>query len=173
MAGSGREYGGYRTAMGYGESPNGRHRTPSAEGGYSGGMQELGGRSYGGHGSTGDYGYGARGHYGESQFGGGDAHQSPEEYWAQNFGWMRPPERAFRRGPKGYRRSDQRLLEDLCETIASAGHLDASEVTVDVQDGRVRLEGTVPARCMKHAIEDLADTCPGVQEIDNRIRVRA
>jgi osmotically-inducible protein OsmY len=105
---------------------------------------------------------------------GGYPKQSAAEYWAPNFGWMRPgPARTFHRGPKGYRRSDQRLLEDICETIASAGHIDASDVTVDVQDGRVSLEGTVPARYMKHAIEDLADTCPGVQDIGNRVRVRA
>jgi osmotically-inducible protein OsmY len=36
----------------------------------------------------------------------------------------------------------------------------------------VVLEGTVPERRMKHAIEDLADACPGIQDIENRIRVR-
>lgn len=36
---------------------------------------------------------------------------------------------------------------------------------------RVVLEGTVPSRHMKHAIEDLVDACPGVQDIDNRVRV--
>jgi osmotically-inducible protein OsmY len=35
----------------------------------------------------------------------------------------------------------------------------------------VVLEGTVPDRYMKHAIEDLADAAPGVQDDDNRIRV--
>jgi len=34
------------------------------------------------------------------------------------------------------------------------------------------LDGTVPERRMKHAIEDLVDACPGVQDIDNRIRVK-
>jgi hypothetical protein len=54
-----------------------------------------------------------------------------------------------------------------------AAHIDSSEVTVNVVGGKVTLEGTVPDRYMKHSIEDLADQCPGVQDIDNRIRVDA
>jgi hypothetical protein len=52
-----------------------------------------------------------------------------------------------------------------------AVHIDSSEVTVDVGDAKVVLEGVVPDRRMKHAIEDLVDACPGVQDIDNRVRV--
>jgi osmotically-inducible protein OsmY len=37
----------------------------------------------------------------------------------------------------------------------------------------VVLEGTVPDRYMKHAIEDLADAAPGAEDVDNRIRVVA
>jgi osmotically-inducible protein OsmY len=35
----------------------------------------------------------------------------------------------------------------------------------------VSLEGTVPYRYMKHAVEDAADECWGVKDVDNRIRV--
>jgi hypothetical protein len=76
-----------------------------------------------------------------------------------------------RRGPKGYRRSDERIREDLCEALISATHLDASEVSVDVSEGQVRLEGTVPERRMKHTIEDIAAGVPGVLDVENRIRV--
>ena len=47
-----------------------------------------------------------------------------------------------------------------------------SDVTVQVQDGRVELDGTVPARWMKHGIEDLADGCMCVRDVENRVRVR-
>jgi hypothetical protein len=50
-------------------------------------------------------------------------------------------------------------------------HIDSSEVTVEVRDAKVVLEGVVPDRRMKHAIEDLVDACPGVQDIDSRVRV--
>jgi hypothetical protein len=49
--------------------------------------------------------------------------------------------------------------------------IDSSEVTVDVQGAKVILQGTVPSRHMKHAIEDLVDACPGVQDIENKVRV--
>ncbi|WP_260435765.1 BON domain-containing protein [Burkholderia seminalis] len=77
-----------------------------------------------------------------------------------------------RRGPKGYTRSDERIREDVCERLAHALDIDVSDVTVQVQDGCVILDGTVPARWMKHDIEDLADGCMSVRDVDNRVRVR-
>jgi hypothetical protein len=75
------------------------------------------------------------------------------------------------RGPKGYIRPDERLREEISEQLMSARHIDSSEVTVEVRQGKVILAGTVPERWMKHAIEDTADGCPGVQDIENNIRV--
>ncbi|WP_233622795.1 BON domain-containing protein [Burkholderia seminalis] len=77
-----------------------------------------------------------------------------------------------RRGPKGYTRSDERIREDVCERLAHALDIDVSDVTVLVNDGCVQLDGTVPARWMKHDIEDLADGCMGVRDVENRVRVR-
>jgi BON domain len=79
--------------------------------------------------------------------------------------------RPFPRGPKGYQRSDERLKEDISERLMEAAHIDSSEVSVDVRGAKVILDGIVPDRRMKHAIEDLVDACPGVQDIDNRVRV--
>ena len=81
-------------------------------------------------------------------------------------------ERRYPPGPKGYQRSDERLREDISERLMEARYIDSSDVTVEVSGAKVVLEGTVPERRMKHAIEDLADACPGVQDIENRIRVR-
>jgi len=50
--------------------------------------------------------------------------------------------------------------------------LDVSDVRVSVAGGKVTLEGTVSARRMKPYIEALVDACPGVQDIDNRLRVQ-
>lgn len=86
----------------------------------------------------------------------------------QGHGRLRPP---HGRGPKGYQRSDERVKEDICERLMAEPYLDASEVSVEVKDGKVMLEGTVPERPMKHRIEDVADACIGVKDIDNRIRV--
>jgi len=82
-----------------------------------------------------------------------------------------PQRRRYPMGPKGYQRSDERLREEISERLMEAYHIDSSDVTVQVLGARVVLEGTVPDRHMKHAIEDLADAAPGVQDVDNRIRV--
>lgn len=79
-------------------------------------------------------------------------------------------ERRERIYPKGYTRSDERIREDICEALGDSG-LDVSEVSVNVKDGLVTLEGTVKQRGIKHAIEDYADDCGGVKEIHNQIRV--
>lgn len=84
----------------------------------------------------------------------------------------RSAERRYPPGPKGYQRSDERLREDISERLLEARYIDSSDVTVEVSGAKVVLEGTVPERRMKHAIEDLVDACPGVQDIENRIRVR-
>jgi hypothetical protein len=94
-----------------------------------------------------------------------------EEEEGQETGWRRT-ERRYPPGPKGYQRSDERLREDISERLMEARYIDSSDVTVEVSGAKVVLEGTVPERRMKHAIEDLVDACPGVQDIENRIRIR-
>ena len=76
-----------------------------------------------------------------------------------------------RPGPKGYHRSDERIREDVCERLWHDARLDVGEVSVNVSGGVVTLEGTVPERRMKHAIEDLAASCRGVKDVENRIRI--
>ena len=79
------------------------------------------------------------------------------------------PERG--RGPKNYHRSDERISEDVSERLLHSAHLDSSDVSVSVRDGTVTVEGTVPERWMKHAIENIAITVRGVVDVENRIRV--
>ncbi|HYG43776.1 MAG TPA: BON domain-containing protein [Bordetella sp.] len=93
------------------------------------------------------------------------------ETGAGDYGWQEPALRKSQRiSPKGYVRSDERVREDLCERLSRSG-LDVSDVSVDVSDGTVTLEGTVSDRRTKHAIEDCADDCVGVNDIQNHIRV--
>jgi hypothetical protein len=80
-------------------------------------------------------------------------------------GLMRP------RGPKGYERPDDRIMEDLCEHLMDIDDIDSSEVEVHVRQGRVILQGTVPERYMKHEIENIAATTLGVSDVENDIRV--
>jgi osmotically-inducible protein OsmY len=77
----------------------------------------------------------------------------------------------FRRGPKNYHRSDDRISEEIAGRLARAIRIHSSEIELTVRNGRVRLEGSVPERWMKHAIENVTATVWGVEEIENYIRV--
>ena len=74
------------------------------------------------------------------------------------------------KGPKSYRRSDERIREDVNDQL-SEGYLDASEVEVMVVDGVVTLNGTVNSRSDKRRAEDIADDVRGVKNVENRLRV--
>jgi osmotically-inducible protein OsmY len=74
-------------------------------------------------------------------------------------------------GPANYTRPDERIREDLNERLTEAHDLDASGLSVEVEDGVATLSGRVPQRWMKHRAEDIADGCTGVKEIRNHIVV--
>ncbi|HKZ73448.1 MAG TPA: BON domain-containing protein [Steroidobacteraceae bacterium] len=120
-----------------------------------------------------------RGVYGEDQCYVGSLYRGErrgEEPYREHE-WQRSKEqpgllgRVFARGPKGYTRSDERIKEDISERLWRSEYIDSSEVTIAVKDGAVTLAGTVPERWMRHEIENIADSCMGVQDIENDIRV--
>lgn len=79
---------------------------------------------------------------------------------------------AFGRGPKGYKRSDTRIQEDICERLSDRDDIDVSDVTVRVENNEVTLEGTVLERHHKRIIEHVAEGVRGVEDVHNRIRVQ-
>ncbi len=78
----------------------------------------------------------------------------------------------FGKGPKGYVRSDERIREDVCETLYQNPAVDASDVTVKVVDGCVWLEGTIPDRATKREVEICIEHLPGVVDVINQLQLR-
>jgi hypothetical protein len=74
-------------------------------------------------------------------------------------------------GPKGYARTDERIREDVCERLRWNDEIDATEMSVSVENGEVTLEGNVESRHMKRLAEDLAERVPGVTDVHNSVRV--
>jgi hypothetical protein len=159
-----RSYGG-----GYGPGRGSRGRYSEHYGLARGGQREYDPDYRAGFGSErGEhYGLGRSGSYGED-YGSG---RGQEGRYGGEQGRRGSALQRYRRGPKGYTRTDERIREDVSERLMSAYDIDSSEVSISVKDGKVTLEGTVPERRMKHAIEDIADGCSGVQDVDNRVRV--
>jgi osmotically-inducible protein OsmY len=75
------------------------------------------------------------------------------------------------KGPKGYRRSDERIKEDVNDRLTDYPYLDASEIVVGVQDREVTLQGTVNDRTDKRIAEAIAESVSGVANVQNNLRV--
>lgn len=78
----------------------------------------------------------------------------------------------YGKGPKGYKRSDDRVREEICELMSRQGYIDASDVEVTVEAGVVRLVGLVESRHDKRGLEQMTERVHGVEEVQNEIRLR-
>ncbi|HEU4430726.1 MAG TPA: BON domain-containing protein [Myxococcota bacterium] len=181
--------GSYSTGQGaYGEGP-------SSYGQWQGGYAQRGpqasdygrpaesGRFEGWRAPQGGYGAGA-GEYGQRWRG-----FEPERGWqpgawgqgAGMFGGQQPAERFGERyegphagrGPKGYTRSKERILDDVNQALQDDSWLDASEIDVQCEAGEVVLRGTVNSRHDKRRAEECAERIAGVKDVRNEIRVRS
>jgi hypothetical protein len=76
------------------------------------------------------------------------------------------------RGPKGYQRSDARIMEDVNDRLTEDPHIDASEIEVTVASREVTLTGTVNSRFEKRHAEDLAESVSGVAHVQNNLRIQ-
>lgn len=76
------------------------------------------------------------------------------------------------KGPKNYKRSDERIKEIVCEKLCDHPDLDASDIEVEVKNAEVVLRGNVNEKFEKHLAEDLAASVTGVNNVENLIRVQ-
>jgi hypothetical protein len=82
-------------------------------------------------------------------------------------------QRAFiGKGPKGYRRTDERIYEDVCEELKRSPAVDASEIEVEVNKGEVFLRGSVPDRECKREAERCLDHLSGIEEVHNQLHLQ-
>lgn len=126
--------------------------------------------------------YGGSGYYGSSDAG-GQAFNGAQRLYPGDPGYREHPTRDIasarigaggklaRTGPKNYARADGRIRDDLCDRLAMHDALDVSEVTVDVEQGIVKLGGTVGDRYTKRQIEEIAANMFGVDDVENHIHL--
>jgi len=76
------------------------------------------------------------------------------------------------KGPKGYVRGDERILEEVCDRLTEDDRLDACDIEVKVDAGEVTLNGQVESREAKRRAEDVAESVSGVRHLQNNLRVR-
>jgi len=175
-------YGQPQFGYGQGSPSQGGYGQPGyGQGHFAGGQNEFNQRGGGGLGGSGGARSGAGSGQTYERTRGGQAASNPPlgqpfsnigsggatEWWTQE---NAPPRRFVGKGPKGYKRSDERIREDVNDAL-SDGTIDASNITVAVETGEVTLSGTVESRDMKFYAERLAEQCSGVKDVINQLRV--
>jgi len=78
----------------------------------------------------------------------------------------------YGRGPQGYKRSDDRIKEDINDRLTWHGNVDATNIQVTVKSGEVTLDGSVSDRHQKRMAEDVAEQVQGVTDVQNRLRIQ-
>lgn len=99
-----------------------------------------------------------------SLFGSGRRHEESHGYRGSGQGEFRG------RGPRGYRRSDERIREDVNDRLTEDPWLDASDIEVDVSGGEVTINGRVRSRADKRHAEDIVERVSGVGHVQNNLR---
>lgn len=154
-----------------------RHRGREGEAHY------VGGPGFGNYGyGSGGAGYGALHHQGEVGrddsvgFGQeayrGTMHDRGGRGYGVGGGVPHGAGRFAGRGPKGWSRKDDRIMEDVCQRLTDHPDIDASEVEVKVESGEVTVSGTVDSRAVKRMVEDVVEQVSGVRDVHNQLRVK-
>lgn len=76
------------------------------------------------------------------------------------------------KGPKGYKRTDRRIWEDVCEALLRSPYVDASDIVVIVEGGNVVLKGEVSTKNEKLAAEEVIENFLYVEHITNELKIR-
>lgn len=87
--------------------------------------------------------------------------------------WDRESDSHRGKGPKGYRRSDERIREDANDALTDDPMIDASSIEIEVKNGEVTLSGTVTDRRMRRRAEDVIEGLSGVRHVQNNLRVQS
>jgi len=113
-------------------------------------------------------GYGSSGNYGQEYGYNSGSHNQGQSRWGSGSSF----ESKAGRGPKGYRRSDERVKEEISDLLTSHHEVDPSEVEIKVSNCEVTLTGTVNSREEKRLIEDLVSQIQGVNDVTNQLHVQ-
>jgi hypothetical protein len=69
--------------------------------------------------------------------------------------------------------SDERIKENVCERLYEDASVDATRIDVLVKECKVILSGIVSRKEVSHRAEDIAASVSGVNDVENRLEVKA
>ena len=92
--------------------------------------------------------------------------------WSDDIRSESSHESHFGKGPKGYKRSPERIREEACELLARDWDLDASDIEVLIEGNCLVLKGEVSSRKDKRHAEALVENIMGVDDVINQIKIK-
>lgn len=75
-------------------------------------------------------------------------------------------------GPKGWKMSDEKLRQRVCEVLTHSHEVDPTEIEVRVEDGIAYLKGFIKSRGMKRVAMDLVDSIPGIEDVFTQLQIK-
>lgn len=98
-------------------------------------------------------------------------HSGRSNRWSDDIRSEASRENHTGKGPKGYRRSRERILEEANERLANDYGLDATDIEVDLEDDCLVLKGEVHSRHDKRLAEDIVESISGVTDVINQLSI--
>jgi hypothetical protein len=105
-----------------------------------------------------------------ASFFGDEEAERRSEWDRQNHGYRTESHRG--RGPKGYKRSDDRISEEVHQRLTDDPWVDATHIDVEVKDCEVTLTGNVSDREERRRAERCVEDIWGVTHVQNNLRVQ-
>lgn len=92
--------------------------------------------------------------------------------WSDDIRSESSHENHFGKGPRGYQRSENRIIEEASEILARDFNLDASDIEIEVKDRCLYLKGEVHSRKDKRMAEELVEDVSGIDDVQNQLKIK-
>lgn len=106
--------------------------------------------------------------YGQGSYGSENQEVDPHDPWHERYKYG--PH--YHRGPRAHQRGDDKIWEDICDALANASDVNASEMEVDVEKRVVSLSGVVHTREEAWRAEKIVWDISGVEKVKNNIEIK-
>jgi BON domain len=75
------------------------------------------------------------------------------------------------KGPRGWKLTDQKMMERVCEVLLHSHEVDPTDIEVFVKDHVVTLKGKIRSKGMRRVAEDLVGSVPGVRDVFSELKI--
>ncbi len=101
-----------------------------------------------------------------------DQYRARRNRWSEDIRSIASRENYSGKGPKGYKRSIDKIKDEACEILARDFELDASNIEVEIKENFLFLKGFVFSRQDKKKAESLVEDISGIDDVQNQLQIK-